>query len=223
MATMPELIGVLEQHRVDSGATLELFGRRLREANRITKGKRGRGAAHMTYLDAARMLIACAATDHPERAVDAEYVFSNLVRHSDMGTDADFPMTVPDAQTLDHVLAMALQAIGEGKVEEVATARWRTKFPQPEIPVSINMWLMVHRSHVSADLRLLDGRYIYHHPALKALTDSTANGTLSEVYKVATDALSRETHRFRTGKNLRAEFDAPLLRTVANLIAGGRQ
>jgi hypothetical protein len=41
----------------------------------------------------------------------------------------------PGAQTLDQGLAIALQAIGEGKVDEVATARWREKFPQPEIPV----------------------------------------------------------------------------------------
>lgn len=220
MALLSELVAVCEAERLDNGATLNLFARRLREAGRISKAGRGRGAAHMSYLDAARFLIACAATDRPEQAADAEYVFSNLVRHSDIGTDADFPMNVPAAQTLDQALAMALQAIGEGKVDEVATARWREKFPEPEIPVSTNMWLMVHRSHVSADLRLLDGRYIYHHPALKALTDSMGNGTSPEVNKVATEALSRETHRFRTGKNLRAEFDASLLRAVAKLVAG---
>ncbi|WP_156415184.1 hypothetical protein [Sphingobium baderi] len=220
MATMPELIAVLEKHRVDNGATLELFGRRLREAGRITKGKRGRGAAHMTYLDAARLLIACAATDHPERAVDAEYVFSNLVRHSEAGIDGDFPLPAVEAATLDLGLAMTLEAIGNGSVDAIAKKRWEAEHPESHIRAPAFCWLRLHRSHTSADIRVLAGRYIYHHPALKALTDSIDNGTLHEVRDFATDALDRETYRFRTGKNLAAEFEEKLLNDVAKLIAG---
>src|SRR5689334_10900765 len=102
MALLSELVATCEAQRLDAGSTLNVFARRLREAGRITKAGRGRGAAHMTYLDAARFLIACAATDHPERAADAEFVFSNLVRSEEMGIiDADFPMTKDNAPTLD--------------------------------------------------------------------------------------------------------------------------
>lgn len=220
MALLSELVATCAEHRLDSEATLGVFARRLREARRLSQAGRGRGAAHMSYLDAARFLIACAATDHPERAVDAEYVFSNLVQHLDMVRDPDFPLPIETAPTLDVALSLMLQAVGNGQVDQVASTRWREKHPHSIAPPLALIWLRINRGHANAELRLLEGRYIFQHPALKALTDSMASGTFDEVRTVATEALTRETHRFQTGKNLTAELDGTLLRAVASLISG---
>lgn len=219
MALLTELVATCEAHRLDTGGTLSIFARRLREAGRISQAGRGRGAAHMTFLDAARFLIACAATDHPERAADAEFVFSNLVRSGDMGTDADFPMTKEEAPTLDLALAKTLEALGTGKIDAVASERWKKQFPEgPHIPAAF-VWLILPRSGAAAELRVLDGRYHYHHPSLAAVIGSLDGGGYP-VQKVAQEAFERETHRFRTGKNLTAEFNGELLRAVAKRIAG---
>ena len=221
MALLSELVATCEAQRLDTGATLNVFARRLREAGRLSKFGRGRGAAHMTFLDAARFLIACAATDHPERAADAEFVFSNLLRHGDVGSDADFPMAKEDFPTLETALAKTLEQLADGTIDAVASARWKEQFPDgPHMPHAF-VWLIVRRSG-QAELRVLDGRYQYHHPALVAVVGSIESGGYP-VQKVAEEALDRETHRFRTGKNLTAELQGDLLRAVAKLIATGKK
>jgi hypothetical protein len=79
MAKLSDLVSVFALHNVDTAGTLTLFSRRLREAGRVSKAKRGRGAASMKYLDAARFLIALGATDHPERVAEVEPFFSSAV------------------------------------------------------------------------------------------------------------------------------------------------
>ncbi|KFB08847.1 hypothetical protein EL18_03101 [Nitratireductor basaltis] len=219
MALLSELVATCEAQRLDTRGTLSIFARRLREAGRISQAGRGRGAAHMTFLDAARFLIACAATDHPERAADAEFVFSNLVHSGERGMDADFPLTKEEAPTLDLALAKTLEWLGTGKIDAVASARWKEKFPEgPHFP-SAFVWLILPRSGAAAQLRVLDGRHSFHHPSLAAVMDSVSGGEPA-ARNVAEEAFERETRRFRTGKNLTAEFDSKLLRAVANLIAG---
>lgn len=225
MAILRELVAMCEAQRLDSGPTLTVFARRLREAGRISKAGRGRGAAQMTYLDAARFLIACAATDHPEQAVDAEYVFSGLVRVEDFIADSDFPLPAKKFPTLDAALAEVLRCIGEGEADTVNAARFRQDFPDSAIPMRpLISWLILRRNGGGAELRLLDGRYIYRHPALVAVTDTLEKGGGGHLAtKLASEALDRETFRFRTAKNLMAELDATLLRAVAQLIAGKAQ
>lgn len=221
MALLSDLVTVCAEQRLDSAATLNVFARRLREAGRLSKAGRGRGAAHMTYLDAARFLIAAAATDHPEQASDAEFVFSNLVRSSDDGMDGDFPMPKQDAPTLDMALAKTLEALGNGSIDAIALARWKENHPEiySRVPAPAFVWLHVPRGGGAASLRLLDGRYHYEHPSLRAVVQSAKIGG-SPAQKLAAEAFERETHRFRTAKNLTAELKGELLRAVAKLIAG---
>ncbi len=219
MALLSELVATCEAHRLDTGATLNVFARRLREAGRISQAGRGRGAAHMTYLDAARFLIACAATDHPERAADAEFVFSNLVRGDAIRTDPDFTAPKEKAPTLDIALGGALAGLGNGGIDAKASERWRKEFPEgPHVPI-VHVELAVRRSSAGANLRILDGEYLYNHPAARAMFDSVGGGGYP-VQKVAGEAYERETYRFATGKNLIAVLKTPLLRAVAQLVAG---
>lgn len=222
MATMPELIAVLAEHRVDNNATLELFGRRLREAGRVTKGKRGRGAAHMSYLDAARFLIACAATDHPERAVDAENEHSAFGASDITKSDASpSQLALEPLISLDQGLAKLLEWIANGIIDEEAASQQKARHPDWEAhgfrvapTIEFRLW-----RGGTAIVRVLDLHAVFHHPALIAMVGSIGpDGGGYPVQKVAQEAFERESRRFATGKNIAIEFRPELLRAVASLI-----
>ncbi|WLC19330.1 hypothetical protein [Bradyrhizobium diazoefficiens] len=208
MALLSELVALCEACELDSGATLNVFARRLREAGRVSKAGRGRGAAHMTFLDAARFLIACAATDHPEQAADAELQFSNAVwsdgevyETSDGGVqETTFHLDATSAPTLDVALAKVLEGIADGIVTLQREA------------------LIVYRGAVSAQLRTHEALYRFQHPTIAALV--VAEG---EALERLMDAVDHQTRRFRTGKNLIAQLEGALLRAVAYLIAGKKE
>lgn len=215
MALLSELVAICEAQRVDTAATLNVFARRLREAGRVSKAGRGRGAAHMTYLDAARFLIACAATDHPERAADAENFFSNLVLTKNAWSDPDFNLDQEQHATLDAALAKVLEELADGRLLNIAIQEKKAKFPGIPVPPSFNVWLIIRRSGV-ATIRVQSGQYDFHHPALAYMVNS---GDLRALRHV-NNTLEEETYRFHTGKNLSAELELPLLQAVADLIAG---
>ena len=224
MARLSDLAATLEEHRVDTGATLNLFSRRLREAGRVSKAGRGRGAASMTFLDAARFAIACFATDHPEQAADAEFVFSNTVFSGAMpygAEDQGFALDREAAPTLDLGLAALLAAIADGAIDRAARRTAEVEAAESNsrhlivIPPQIEVDLS--RGGVSAAISVQGSRWIYHHPALVAVTE--APDYLAQKPLLA--AYERETHRFRTGKDLRAKMDGKLLRGLASTVAGG--
>lgn len=221
MALLSELVSICAEKKLDTESTLAVFARRLREARRLTQAGRGRGAAHMSFLDASRFLIACAATDHPERAVDAESVFSNLVlRHG--SRDEDFVLNDDEAPTLDLALAKVLKALSDGDIDRFAAEQWARANPGGRSGGEAFLWLTLRRGGGSAYLRVLGGSYIYYHPALAAVMDSV-DARSHEATKIAEASFERETLRFRDAKNLTAELQIGLLRAVATLIAAPRK
>lgn len=223
MATMPDLIDVLAEHRVDTPSTLELFGRRLREAGRVTKGKRGRGAAQMSFLDASRFAIACFATDHPEQAVDAEHVFSGFLladfRHAP-GSKLGVSINRQDHPTLDLAFAAVLKALASGKIDQAALDEAEAEGRQlafhrlPE--------LVLDRGGGWAQLSLFgaSNNWTFRHPALVEMTATIGAGRWQDEGEARQAALDRETFRFRTGKNLRATMKPDLVRALAAVVAG---
>ncbi|HEX8553161.1 MAG TPA: hypothetical protein VF695_00500 [Sphingomonas sp.] len=220
MALLSELVALCEANRVDTRATLNVFARRLREAGRISQAGRGRGAAHMTFLDGARFLIAAAATDQPERAADAEFEFSNTLLSSEGPHSSTF-LDAASAPTLDVALARVLEALANESLDNAARERRAASIPGHDfgdMPPSPIVWLIVHRSGVQAQLRVLDEVFWYQHRALIALTDVGTDRHLTDRAKDYEHAVAR----FRSGKNLRAELDQSLFRAVAGLIGGPR-
>lgn len=205
MALMSELVEVGAKEGLDKASTLKVFARRLREAGRLSQAGRGRGAAHMTYLDASRFLIACAATDQPEQAVDAEALFSNL--------------TDDNRQTLDVVLAEFLENLAGGKVDADADAG-----PHPEVvklpPVC---HLIVNRGYLGAQLRVNDNRRVFRHPALHELVASTVGETDHDRQRQMAYEFGEAALPFRSAKNLSAELGLRIFRAFASLIAGGAE
>ncbi|AOG00234.1 hypothetical protein BSY18_632 [Blastomonas sp. RAC04] len=205
MALLSDLVRKCAELGIDSEKSLAVFARRLREAGRLSQAGRGRGAAHMNYVDAARFLIACAATDHPERAAECELAFSNTVFSSGFTTQDDpLPLSAEAAPSLDIALAKMLEASATG----VFHAEGAMLHPI--------MRLTVQRGGVQAKLKTPSGEYIYCHPALEAVVRQPD----AQAQKPWLEKLEAETRIFRTGKNLVAEFDSATLRKVAELIAG---
>lgn len=216
MALLSELVEICDQQYVDSAATLSVFARRLREAGRVSKAGRGRGAAHMTFLDGARFLIACAATDKPERAADAEYVFSGLKLSNESSVTSDGLAEWEGTASLDEALALTLARLADGTIERLANEKWK---PNKITAAPQHIWLTVRRGGVGATLQVLDGRFFFYHPALMELMAVGEVGGYP-AQKVINGAYEREVHRFRTGKNITVELDKNLLQGVANLISG---
>lgn len=219
MALLSSLVAILEEERIDSGATLNLFARRLREAGRVAKAGRGRGAAHMDFIDAARLIIACAATDHPEKCADAEFAFSNTQRTEALSfaASAEFEHK---GDTLDQCLAHVLASIADGTIdglqrkqdEERAAAHGSAHVVLTPAVIQFD----VFRSGVSASINIMGARASFQHPTA---ADMIAAPHYDQM-QILAKAWQRDTLRFRTGKNLHASIDGSLLRRLARAVAG---
>lgn len=203
MALMSELVEVGASEGLDKASTLKVVARRLREAGRLSQAGRGRGAAHMTYLDASRFLIACAATDHPERAVEAEGVFSAV--------------TDENGVRLDNALAKFLEDLASGKIDNETDPG-----PAPEVVrLPPHCHLLVRRSGLTAELRVNDVRTQFLHTALHEIVDATVKNPDHQKSRRSSDTFADASIPFRSAKNLHAVLELPLFRAFATLIAGG--
>lgn len=217
MARLSDLVALMEEHRVDTGASLTIFARRLREAGRVSKSGRGRSAASMTALDAARFAIAVLATDSPERAADAENVYSGMVlsNWSEMA-DMPIPFDRDGKPTLDVFLADILERIGAGEIDAIAHDRAKAATPEGKkvFHIAPTMGIDLFRSAVTAVIQISGTRWTFRHPLLDELIGAVG---MDETDRLQAD-IERETNRFRTGKNLHAYMDGKLFRALANLV-----
>lgn len=213
MALLSDLVAICAEHRVDTEATLNLFARRLREAGRVSKAGRGRGAAKMTFLDASRFLIACAATDHPERAADAEATFSTLVNNARESSSGRGKEHDGDRSLLEDSLTTLLGSIADGSFD--AALRKRGFKFAVEAPLQLNLFRGAAACNLEAGGIILR----FAHPAMVDLM--TNRPTSPDDPRVL--AYEQEMLRFRTGKNLSAELNGDLLRAVAYAISGAQQ
>lgn len=215
MARLSDLVALMEEHRVDSGSTLNLFARRLREAGRVSKAGRGRGAASMTPTDAARFAIACLSADHPERAVDAEAVYSGMVL-SDVLVRPDFPIEYDPNATFDGFVAHLLTIVARGDVDALQRRNVEAKTPpgKPLIVIAPDVSITVFRSSVSAVVRVAGVEWTFRHPLLDAMIGSSDYLESRDRERV----FEQETLRFRTGKNIVASFNGATVRQLAHLV-----
>lgn len=216
MARLSEIVALLEERRVDTGATLNLFARRLREAGRVSKAGRGRGAAQMTATDVARFAIAVLATDSPERAADAEAVYSDMIL-SDWTEREELalPLDLQGKPTMDAVLAQAIQLVGSGELDRIVRENVERKTPpgKPIIAIRPPLEVSIFRSSVSGSIMVGGWQMTFRHPLLDKVISATDYMEANAI----TEAFERETVRFRTGKNLIARLDHNLFGALAKL------
>lgn len=89
MAKLPALVGLIASLPGAERKTVELQARVLREAGLLTKGRRGGGAADVTSLDAAVLVLAHLATDGASSAPEAVSGYHGLTRRCQRGAYGD--------------------------------------------------------------------------------------------------------------------------------------
>lgn len=230
MARVGEITDLFMDHHMDALTTLTTTFRNLRKASRLSVGKRGRGSAELTYLDAARFLITVLATDRPSVAVDADFEFSNLVRAVDAGSTQEpdckihaQPLNVMMAAlTLDEAMAIMLEDIGTGawkkRAEQFAkTERERTKAPVV-IPQLFRARLHINRGNLSARLVTpLGAELVYEHSTLSAAVASVDDP--EQNHAAAFKRFEDKCRKFHTGKNIVATAETGLLKALGELVS----
>jgi hypothetical protein len=100
--------------------TVEVYFRKLREAELLTTGARGVNAAQMKPLDAARILISVLISDRPVDAPDAVRDFGQLVREGEpIGPWPNLDLAVSSVARFENTLANLIQALANSAAPPV--------------------------------------------------------------------------------------------------------
>lgn len=117
MATLPQLIDVFAKHDGRDHATLTQFGRVVREAGFLPKGKRGFGAPQMTPENAVALLLGIYGASSPKEAPGAIKRFASLrpMVNPCRGRGPAFLRAIDRADTFSNALTALLVRIPEVK------------------------------------------------------------------------------------------------------------
>jgi hypothetical protein len=197
MAKLSDLVSVFAFHEVDTSGTLNLFSRRLREAGRVNKAKRGKGAATMTHLDAARFLIALGATDHPERVQEIEPFFSRALPYCRPGAVDGLPdilrEMLDDDMELDRAVAYLIKHASHLAPSDASST-----------------WLEIDRANGGAMIHMGHSALFFEQPQMRALhlsEDAHRDSAFDQKF----DEAARESATFATGKSIKATFFVGIL------------
>ncbi|BCB22062.1 hypothetical protein OCUBac02_49560 (plasmid) [Bosea sp. ANAM02] len=144
-------------------STAVIFMRQLREAKLLSKSGRGRAAADMTPLDAARAMVAMAATPRPFHAVEAHDQFANtkLAQHSTGG----LLDTLPETDGISAVAAL-IERYVNGQVDQhfkTTGVTWEARASAVDLvfmvtpPVSIQFRIVVNNQLVESRNYIQEG------------------------------------------------------------------
>lgn len=144
MAKLPALVAALTECDDRDRATLDWVARAIREAGCIPTGKRGAGAADMTFREAANLLIGANAAETPKQSALAVVQFRTL-RPTDLSPQREKEgvfARIDEAETFGE----ALEALIEGS---------------PELLVSLMQYVDdAYSGHNEEQRRLLKGRLL---------------------------------------------------------------
>ena len=208
MAKLSDLVSVFAFHGVDAAGTLTLFSRRLREAGRVSKAKRGRGAAAMTYLDAARFLIALGATDHPERVQEVEPFFSRAL-----------PYCIPSRKEGLHPIHEEI--VARDLPFDQATACLIERSREIDAEVSMRTYFDIERSLGGGSITIGDSCVRFSQPRLRDLSVGNVRPADRTEWRKLNDVAMAESGTYATGKSIRATFDIFLVAALKRAIASG--
>jgi hypothetical protein len=203
--------------------TVAMFSRVLREAGLISKKGRGRGAAHATPIDGARMLIALLTTPTPfaggrmAQAVDCVTDFGGLVQ--DEGYNAELVHGVPNSgftlaaayglpkrHTFEQAVAAILAGFAEDRFAECFKAA-----TSPRIEVMVLDWAL------GATIRM--GPNVYHYTFAGLVDANTERDKLAR----AADDYAKVVSKYKRGIKSRRIVETGVLSDIATVINGPRE
>lgn len=170
MALISELIVELSVMSGVEKSSIAVVARHLREAGLLSQKGRGRGAAHASALDAARLCIALMVDGKAKDAPEAVRDFGRLVCES-IDTEpehpsADINLTSLCNLELGHTFEQGLAGLIEAWSDEAAVAVMEARRgPHGIWP---GMLARIHDSTLTAEIYFGVSHYVYHHAALLA-------------------------------------------------------
>jgi hypothetical protein len=193
--------------------TVAMFSRVLREAGLISKKGRGRGAAHATPLDGARLLIALLATTSPSQAADCVTDFGALVQkesyNAHVVAGSAFTLSaaygLPSRHTFEEALAAVIAGFAEDRFAACTKALNYTR-------IEIRVW-----DTGTAAIQLNGNTYNYQ---FAAFVDCPSNDP-DALDKAVTDFGPIASKYERGIKSLRS-VETDVLRKIAAVINGPR-
>lgn len=168
MALISDLVTELSVMSGIEKSSIAVVARHLREAGLLSQKGRGRGAAHATPLDAARLCIALMVEGKAKNAPAAVTDFGQLMCAS-VETESDHPRShitlaslcgLEDRHTFEEGLAGLIAVWSdEAAVATMEDVRGPTGFWP-------GMLARIHHATLSAEIWFGVSQYVYHHAAL---------------------------------------------------------
>lgn len=233
MALVSELNQVMADALTFPLPTVSIFSRRLREAGLISKKGRGRGAAHATALDGARLLIPLLANSSAAQAPECVRDFGGLIQdyRMEVGRAVAGPngadqtemsgFTIDKAYSLSrhHTFEEALAAIIAGFADDRFVTAFLSAAKKYEVGnnnFTLLSWMeiSVHDTALGAAIRLGGNEYHYTYKSMVNVPD----GKLIE----CADEFSAVASKYTRGIKSRREIGTEVLRKIA-LVINGRE
>lgn len=169
MASPGELVSVVASTLGINEATAFVYARHLREANLLTKGGRGRSAAKMSDLDAARLVVAFLATEAAVSAPQAVEDFGPLTL-SDLELNRDEPtLTLTNLcgerfgtpHTFEEAVAALIHGFSdEAFIEKLQQRQWGTN-PLGDGGFLPPFWIRAFENKLAAQIDISGNKYTY--------------------------------------------------------------
>lgn len=160
MARLPALIDALAAVDGRPRGAIDHVGRAVREAGLIQTTKRGRGAAEMTAMDAARLVLGLYGADQPAAAAHAAALLGEAKGHVIGGSDKH-PTLAPviAGRTLTDTLAATIELGRQLAPSTLRTQRSLSPFMEPQEadqwPAGFSVLLTLRRPHLIGHLTLV--------------------------------------------------------------------
>jgi hypothetical protein len=155
--------------------TVSMYARNLRDHGLVSKKGRGRGAAHMTPLDAARLLIALLATTQPIKGPRAVEDFGQLLASGPKSMRGEAPAGgltlaklcgLPERHTLEQAVAGLIASFDWRNVDAMKLLQSRSLRNAVGMRIPPITFVAIRDTWLEATVVLDDAVYQYRHAAL---------------------------------------------------------
>ncbi|MGA7676208.1 MAG: hypothetical protein WCA78_14325 [Rhizomicrobium sp.] len=238
MALISELNGTISDVLRIPLPTVAMYSRRLREAGKLSEKGRGRGAAHATPLDAARLLIALVVDLGPARSTEVVTDFGGLQLSDALEIE---PSRAPVAKNViesvsirlfgayelpeEHTFEEAFAAIIAGFANERFALAWTAATRAiPGLNNTIQQFIapdcsvVVMDTSLQASIHLNGNRYHYASEAMRRLLRSTSWQDHERMFEEFERGV---VSKYRRGINSTRSIPFEELRKIAAVVNGG--
>jgi hypothetical protein len=217
MALISELNKVTADALTFPLPTVTMYSRVLREAGLLSKKGRGRGAAHATSRDGARLLIALLVTPSPSQAAECVKDFGALVCSDGVAYEGsaftpEIAYELPKRHTFEQMVASIIDGFSHERFAKcIEQEIGRQKNPLLRAPPRITVGVL--DTAMAAGIEIGSNHFRY---SFGEMVDCPAGQPLKRAFAKFERAVSK----YRRGIDSRRSVDTGPLRKIAAVING---